>query len=51
MLLYELEERVKELGASCVKLQAVSDKMHERHYGKAGYHNANNFVMKIKCFD
>ncbi|MCR5704337.1 MAG: GNAT family N-acetyltransferase [Eubacterium sp.] len=51
MLLHELEERVKELGASCVELQAVSDKMHERYYGKAGYHDANNFVMKVKWFD
>ena len=51
MLLHELEERVKEMGASCVDLQAVSDEMHERYYGKAGYHNATNFVMKVKWFE
>lgn len=51
MLLHELEERVKEMGASCVELQAVSDEMHEQYYGKAGYHDANNFVMKVKWFN
>ena len=51
MLLHELEKRVKEQGASCVELQAVSDEMHERYYGNAGYHNATNFVMKVKWFD
>lgn len=51
MLLRELEQRVKEKGASCVELQAVNDDMHERYYGKAGYHNAQNFVMKVKWFE
>lgn len=51
MLLRELEQRVKEKGASCVELQAVNDDMHERYYGKAGYQNAKNFVMKVKWFD
>jgi len=50
VLLEELENRVKEKGASCVELQAVSDEMHERYYGKAGYKNAVNFVMKVKWF-
>lgn len=50
-LLEELENRVKEKGASCVELQAVSDEMHERYYGKAGYKNAINFVMKVKWFE
>ncbi len=50
MLLRELEQRVKEKGASCVELQAVNDDMHERYYGKAGYKNAKNFVMKVKWF-
>lgn len=50
MLLRELEQRVKEKGASCVELQAVNDDMHERYYGKAGYQNAKNFVMKVKWF-
>ena len=50
MLLRELEQRVKEKGASCVELQAGNDDMHERYYGKAGYKNAKNFVMKVKWF-
>lgn len=48
ILLAELESRVKLSGASCVELQAVKDEMHERYYGKAGYHDAKNFVMKVK---
>ncbi len=49
-LLAELESRVKEAGASCVELQAVKNEMHEAFYGKAGYHNAQNFVLKVKWF-
>lgn len=48
--LCELENRVKEKGASCVELKAVNDKMHERFYGKAGYHTAENFLPKVKWF-
>ena len=47
-LLQEIERRVRERGASCVELQAVLDERHERYYGKAGYRNASNFVMKVK---
>ncbi len=50
-LLTELEARVKEAGASCVELQAVKDEMHERYYGKAGYRDAKNFVLKVKWFE
>ena len=50
-LLATLETKVKEAGASCIELQAVSDEMHERFYGKAGFSNAQNFVMKVKWFD
>lgn len=49
--LSELEQRVAEQGAACVELQAVNDERHEKYYGKAGYHNAKNFVMKVKWFD
>lgn len=49
-LLEELESRVKAAGASCIELQAVKDRLHERFYGKAGYHDAKNFVMKVKWF-
>lgn len=51
MLLATLETKVKEVGASCVELQAVSDEMHEKYYGKAGYSDAKNFVMKVKWFE
>lgn len=47
-LLKEVESRIREKGASCVELQAVNDEPHERYYGKAGYRNASNFVMKVK---
>lgn len=50
MLLAELEARVRAAGTSCVELQAVNDDMHERYYGKAGYCDAKNFVMKVKWF-
>ncbi len=50
ILLKEIEERVREKGASCVELLAINDEMHERYYGKAGYKNAVNFVMKVKWF-
>lgn len=50
-LLSVLETKVKEAGASCVELQAVKDEMHERYYGKAGYNDAGNFVMKVKWFE
>ena len=49
-LLSELESKVKEAGASCIELQAVKDEKHERYYGKAGYKDAKNFVMKVKWF-
>lgn len=49
-LLGELETRVREKGASCVELQAVKDDMHERFYGRSGYRDAKNFVMKVKWF-
>lgn len=47
-LLTELEARVKAAGAACIELQAVKDEMHERFYGKAGFKDAKNFVMKVK---
>lgn len=50
-LLKELEMQVRKQGAACIELQAVSDEHHEHYYGKAGYHNAKNFVMKVKWFE
>ncbi len=49
-LLNELENCVRDKGASCVELQAVKDDLHEKYYGKAGYRDAANFVMKVKWF-
>ena len=51
MLLVTLETKVKEVGASCVELQAVDDEMHEKYYGKAGYSDAKSFVLKVKWFE
>ena len=51
MLLAVLEEKVKEAGAACVELQAVNDEMHEKFYGKAGFADAQNFVLKVKWFE
>lgn len=51
ILLETLESKVKENGASCIELQAVNDEMHEKFYGKAGFSNVRNFVMKAKWFD
>ncbi len=50
-LLAELERRVKELGVACIELKAVNDEMHERYYGKAGFHAVKNFVLKVKWFE
>lgn len=50
LLLSTLENKVKEAGVSCIELQAVRDEMHEKYYGKAGYSDAKNFVMKVKWF-
>ena len=51
ILLAALESKIKEAGAACIELQAVNDEMHEKFYGKAGFSNAKNFVMKVKWFD
>ena len=48
--LHELERIVKAKGAACIELQSVNDEHHEKYYGKAGYHNAKNFVLKVKWF-
>ena len=51
LLLATLESKVKEAGAACVELQAVNDEKHEKFYGKAGFGNVRNFVMKVKWFE
>lgn len=44
----ELEARVKAQGAMLIQLEAVNDAFHEHFYGKLGYGNATNFVLKTK---
>lgn len=44
----ELEKRVKAKGAMLIQLQAVNDGLHDHFYGKLGYHNARNLVLKTK---
>ena len=47
-MMRELEMRVKERGAMLVQLQAVNDEHHERFYGKLGYKDAKNLILKTK---
>lgn len=47
-LLNELEKRAKAMGAFMVSLQAVNDERHHRFYGRLGYQNCGNFVIKVK---
>lgn len=51
LLLKELEVQARQKGAACIELQAVADEHHEHYYGKAGFKNAKNFVMKVKWFE
>ena len=44
----EIEKRVKEKGAMLIQLQSVNDEFHEHFYGKLGYSNASNLVLKTK---
>lgn len=47
-LLTELEKQAKDMGAFTISLQAVNDERHERFYGRLGYGNCKNFVIKVK---
>ena len=44
----ELERKVKELGGAMIQLQSVNDIMHNQFYGKLGYQDCNNLVLKSK---
>lgn len=44
----EIEARVKKEGALLIQLTAVNDEFHEHFYGKLGYRNASNLVLKTK---
>ncbi len=47
-LMKELEGQVREKGALLIQFQAVNDDFHHHFYGKLGYQNANNLVIKTK---
>ena len=44
----ELESCVKDEGAMLIQLQAVNDDLHNHFYGKLGYKDASNLVLKTK---
>lgn len=44
----ELEAHVKEKGAMLMQLEAVNDAFHAHFYGKLGYRDAQNLVLKTK---
>lgn len=44
----ELEFCVKNEGAMLIQLQAVNDDLHNHFYGKLGYKDASNLVLKTK---
>lgn len=43
-----IEEEVKRRGGAMIQLPAVNDDMHNHFYGKLGYRNTTNLVMKSK---
>ncbi len=47
-LMKELEGQVREKGALLIQFQAVNDDFHHHFYGKLGYQNATNLVIKTK---
>lgn len=44
----ELECRAKAAGASMIQLQSVNDAMHSHFYGKLGFQDCTNLVLKSK---
>ena len=44
----EIEHRAKAAGASMIQLQSVNDAMHSHFYGKLGYQDCTNLVLKSK---
>jgi len=44
----ELEAHVKNEGAMLIQLQAVNDDLHNHFYGKLGFKDASNLVLKTK---
>ncbi|WP_294188632.1 GNAT family N-acetyltransferase [uncultured Clostridium sp.] len=48
LFMLELENRVKDMGASIIQLQAVNDEMHNNFYGNLNYKNVGNLILKSK---
>lgn len=44
----QLEDCVKKEGAMLIQLQSVNDDLHNHFYGKFGYKDASNLVLKTK---
>ena len=44
----ELEKSIKDAGAMLIQLEAVNDEEHDRFYGRLGYKDASNLVLKTK---
>ncbi len=47
-LMSELETAVKKRGGSMIQLASVNDEMHRHFYGKLGFQDAGNLVLKSK---
>ena len=43
-----IEAKVKKLGGAMIQLQAVNDELHHGFYGKLGYRDCSNLVLKSK---
>ena len=50
LMLY-LEDTVVNNGVEHIEFLSVSDQLHENFYGKLGYYNAKNLVIKGKHFE
>ena len=44
----QIETQVKNHGGAMIQLQSVNDAMHNHFYGKLGYQNCTNLVLKSK---
>ena len=44
----ELEHRVKAAGGAMIQLESLNDAMHSHFYGKLGYQDCTNLVLKSK---
>ena len=44
----QLEDCIKKEGAMLIQLQSVNDDQHNHFYGKLGYKDASNLVLKTK---